>query len=999
VDRKTFLPTVLAALTLLVCYRVSRGADAPPQRAAWTTSRVVGSPEPPPPYRLERTFPKLKFASPVDMTWGPATLNRWFVVEQYGKILSFPPDMAVATADVAIDLKKDLIGLDKVPTARSVSNVYALAFHPDFERNPYAYVCYVLDVPVPGPSADIGSRIARFTVKADGGVPKLDPASEVVMVEWRAGGHNGCCLKFGHDGYLYISTGDAADPNPPDKYNTGQNINDLLCSILRIDVDHAEGGKHYAIPKDNPFVKTPGARGEVYAYGLRNPWRMGVDRATGDFWVADVGWELWESVVRLVPGGNYGWSIMEGPQPVRSDVPRGPTPLIPPALAVPHSDSCSITGGTVYRGTQRPDLAGHYVFGDWETRRVWASKVEAGGKLAPYKLIAESDIRVVNFAEDAGGELYILGYDDGGIHRIVPNDARGAGSFPRKLSETGLFADVARHLPAPGVVPFEVNAAQWNDGATAERWIAVPGSGGVGWNDNKLAFPAGTVLTRTFRLEGVPVETQLLMFDGRRWNGYTYKWNEQRTDAELVPAGGATATFSFADHAEASENQSPSPGNPGEGGGEGSSERSAKTPSPQPSPGVPGEGEGRRQGERVWQFPSRAQCATCHNSFADFTLAYNPMQLDRQVGDSTANNQLDRLRAMNLFPATAPRPPKHLADPYGTAGTVEERARSYLHVNCSHCHRFGGGGSALIDLRYDIPERDRHTIGQRPNLGTFELDDAHVITPGEPARSVMMYRMSKTGRGRMPHIGSQVVDHDGVLLIERWVRQMPHGPRAVSEAGPSLQTTSGALQLALDVERGQVKGEAKERLVKEALASPKEAVRDLFERFAPPGSLAGRLGPVVDAAKLLAMAGDVGRGRQVFYGAGGVAAEAGGLCSQCHRIGNDGQTFGPDLSHVGTKYDKRLLLENILEPSKTIDPKFMTYVCRTKKGQDYSGILVEQTAERVVLRDAQKHDAAIPADDVARLVPQPVSAMPEGLLGSLTPQQAADLLEFLAAQK
>jgi uncharacterized repeat protein (TIGR03806 family) len=892
------------------------------------------------------------------MVWGPAKLKRWFVVEQYGKVLSFPPDVGVGQADVAIDLKKDLLGLDKVPTARSVSNVYALAFHPDFEHNPYAYICYILDVPVPGPSADIGSRISRFTVKAEGGVPKLDPASEVVMVEWRAGGHNGCCLKFGHDGYLYISTGDAADPNPPDKYDTGQNINDLLCSILRVDVDHAEGGKHYAIPKDNPFVKTPGARGEVYAYGLRNPWRMGVDRATGDFWVADVGWELWESVVRLVPGGNYGWSIMEGPQPVRSDVTRGPTPLIPPALAVPHSDSCSITGGTVYRGKQRPDLAGQYVFGDWETRRVWASKVEPGGKLAPYKLIAESDIRVVNFAEDAEGELCILGYDDGGIHRIVPNDASGAGSFPRKLSGTGLFADVAKHTPAPGVVPFEVNATQWNDGATAVRWIAVPGTGGVGWNDNKLAFPVGTVLTRTFRLEGVPVETQLLTFDGRRWNGYTYKWNEQRTDAELVPAGGAAATILGAD---------------------------ASAP------------DGRR--ERVWQYPSRAQCATCHNSFADFTLAYNPMQLDRQVGKSSRNDQLDRLRAMNLFPATAPRPPKHLSDPYGNAGTVEERARSYLHVNCSHCHRFGGGGSALIDLRYDIPERDRHTIGQRPNLGTFDLDDPHVITPGEPARSVMMYRMSKTGRGRMPHIGSQVVDHDGVLLIEQWVRQMPHEPRAMSEGGANLRTTSGALQLALDVERGQIGGEAKERLVKEALASPKEAVRDLFERFAPPGTLAGRLGPVVDAAKLLAMGGDAGRGRQVFYGAGGVAAEAGGLCSQCHRIGNDGQTFGPDLSHIGTKYNKQLLLENILEPSKTVDPKFMTYVCRTKKGQDYSGILLEQTAERVVLRDAQKHDAAIPAGDVARLVPQPVSAMPEGLLGSLTPQQAADLLEFLAAQK
>jgi putative heme-binding domain-containing protein len=134
-------------------------------------------------------------------------------------------------------------------------------------------------------------------------------------------------------------------------------------------------------------------------------------------------------------------------------------------------------------------------------------------------------------------------------------------------------------------------------------------------------------------------------------------------------------------------------------------------------------------------------------------------------------------------------------------------------------------------------------------------------------------------------------------------------------------------------------------------------------------------------------------------GAGGVAAEAGGICSQCHRVGSDGEAFGPDLSKVGAKYAKAQLLENILQPSKTIEPQFVNYVCRTSRGQDYSGILVEKTPQRIVLRDAQKHDAAVPAGDVQRLVPQQVSIMPEGLLGGLTPQQAADLLEFLAAQK
>jgi uncharacterized repeat protein (TIGR03806 family) len=951
VDRTTLLGVVLVALTALPRARVVRGADAPP-RIAWTTSRVAGSPEPPPPYRLERTFPSLKFASPVDLVMGPpGPTHRWFVVEQYGKIFSFPNDSACDKADLAIDLKKDLIGLDRVPTNKGVSNAYAIAFHPQFDKHPYCYVCYILDVQIPGPSADTGSRISRFTVTSAGGVPRLDPASEVVLIEWRAGGHNGCTLKFGRDGYLYASTGDAADPSPPDKYNTGQNLDDLMSCILRVDVDHEENGRHYAIPPDNPFAKTPGARGEIFAYGLRNPWRMGFDRGTGDLWVADVGWELWESVVRIVPGGNYGWSVTEGPQPVRGDLPQAPTPILKPALAVPHSDSCSITGGYVYRGRQRPELLGHYVFGDWETRRVWASKVEGPGKLAPYRLIAEGDIRVVTFAEDDDAELYVLGYDDGGVHRLVANDATAGTGFPRRLSETGLFADVARDEPAAGVVPFEVNATQWNDGATAERFIGVPGTSAVSWNDNKLVFPKGSVLTRTFRLGGTPVETQLLYYDGRRWNGYSYRWNAERTDAALVPASGATASFSVADAA------------------------------------APG---GKR--EQAWQYPSRAQCATCHNSFADFTLAYNAMQLARQAGDS---DQLDRLRAIGLFPARAPKPDKPLSDPYATTGDVDARARSYLHVNCSHCHRFGGGGSALIDLRYDIPPKDRHTVGQRPNLGTFDLADAQIVAPGRPSSSVMLYRMSKTGRGRMPHIGSQVVDHDGVLLIEQWIRRMHTGvtqsPPSLDGEESSLQSTSGALALALKVERGELGAESRKRIVTEAIASSNEAIRDLFERFAAPGQVVARLGANVDATKMLATPGDAARGRQVFFG--------GAQCSTCHRVGDQGESLGPDLSHVSTKYDKRLLLENILEPSKQIDPQFTTYVLRTKKGQDYSGILVKKTAEGVILRDAQKKDVTVAEADIQRFQPHPMSMMPEGLMAGLTQQQAADLLEFLASQK
>src|SRR5262249_28383260 len=292
----------------------------------------------------------------------------------------------------------------------------------------------------------------------------------------------------------YISTGDAANPNPPDALDTGQDLSDLLSSILRIDVDREEHGKPYAVPLDNPFIKTPNARPEIWAYGFRNPWRMSFDRGTGDLWVGDVGWELWEMVYRVRRGGNYGWSVMEGPQPVRPEAKRGPTPILPPALALPHTESASITGGYVYRGKRLKDLAGAYVFGDWVTRKVWGTRFDAEDKVVRHQELAETAQRIVAFGEDTDGELYIVGYEEAGaIHRLVPNEVASERrpDFPRTLSETGLFASVAAHAPAPGVVPFSINAEPWADHAIAERLVAVPGTGTAQMYDRPIPIPGG----------------------------------------------------------------------------------------------------------------------------------------------------------------------------------------------------------------------------------------------------------------------------------------------------------------------------------------------------------------------------------------------------------------------------------------------------------------------------------------------------------------------------
>ena len=266
----------------------------------------------------------------------------------------------------------------------------------------------------------------------------------MILTFW-SGGHNGGCLGFGKDGYLYVSTGDGAEPSPPDGKLTGQDCSDLLSSILRIDVDHHDPGKTYRIPADNPFVKTPGVRPEIWAFGFRNPWKMSVDRATGDLWVGDVGWELWEMIDRVVRGGNYGWSVMEGPQPVLVESKRGPTPILPPTMAHPHSEAASITGGYVYRGRRLADLAGAYLYGDYQTGTIWGLRHD--GKAVTWRgELARTPLHLVAFGETNAGELYLVDHDrTHAIYRLVPNpEGRHPSDFPRRLSQTGLFNSTTR---------------------------------------------------------------------------------------------------------------------------------------------------------------------------------------------------------------------------------------------------------------------------------------------------------------------------------------------------------------------------------------------------------------------------------------------------------------------------------------------------------------------------------------------------------------------------
>jgi len=950
----------------------------PPQagiatRIPWTTSRISGSPDPPLPFVTEQVFPALKFNQCLDMTSAPGS-NRLFVVEQSGKVFSFPNQPDVQAADLVVDFAKEIPGLKAV---------YALAFHPDFERNRYCYVCYIKAADLPD-----GSHVARFQM-ADTDPPTIDVASETTLVTWLSGGHNGCSLKFGPDGCLYISTGDGGPANPPDPLRAGQDLSNLLSSILRIDVDHADGDKSYRIPDDNPFVKMDGARGEVWAYGLRNPWRMSFDRQTGDLWVGDVGWELWEMLYRIERGGNYGWAVMEGWHATHPEWPRGPTPILPPTIDHPHSESSSITDGLTYYGSRLKELRGTHIYGDYDTGKFWGFRYE-NGQVVGHRELADTTHRVVAFGEDHDGELYVLDHTAGTIHRLVPNPMQDQSStFPRKLSETGLFATVADQTPVPGVIAYSINAQPWADHAVAERFVAVPDELSIKAEGATWSFPNDSVLVKTLSLDmeqGNPatrrhIETQILHFDGIEWMPYTYQWNDEQSDAMLVDASGAERTFDVIDPASV--------------------------------------GGTRRQ---AWRFSGRAECQRCHNKWSGPPLAFNTPQLNRAHHyDGAAASQFDTLAHIHLIgkPIAAENRPQ-LADPRNSSADLDGRARAYLQVNCAHCHRQHAGGAVLSKMHYDVPLAESNMIDIRPTQGTFGIHTAQVIAPGDPTRSVLWYRMAKLGGGRMPHIGSTEVDVAGVELIDDWIRQIPSddatagnevAAKTLREAGALdhlfatnatqqaqsvehwLSTTSGALMLLSAIDHDTLPDPIVALAVQQATQHAEVSIRDLFERFLPPDQRVKRLGSVVQPKQILSLPGDAARGKQVFHGTAGIS------CKNCHRIGQDGKEVGPDLTAIAKKYPRAELLESILEPSKRIDAKYLTYLVETKQGRVLTGLLVSKDESEVVLRDATNLLIQVPADDVEQLVTQPKSLMPELLLRDMTAQQVADLLAYLSSLK
>jgi len=380
---------------------------------------------------LKVAYPNLKFTLPLWMTESPDGTKRQFIVEQDGRIWILPKDRAGSDPVLFLDIS------NRRPHRQSEEGLLSMIFHPNFKENGLFYLFYSQQ----GPKRDVISevRVSRTDPnKADLSTERI--VLEVLQPYWN---HNGGAMLFGPDGYLYLSFGDGGNGGDPHLF--GQNGHQLLGKIIRIDVNSRTGNLAYGIPKDNPFVakdkagalktdpfdtKPEGIRPEIWAYGLRNAWRMSFDRETGDLWAGDVGQNKWEEIHIITKGGNYGWSVREGFHAFKQQKSQGE--LVEPIIEYPHTaalaSECkfpehgiglSVTGGYVYRGKKIPSLRGVYLYADHQVGTIWGLRYENGKVTSWRELVGPNALRLLpSFAEDSDGEVYVVSFD-GRIYEFV----------------------------------------------------------------------------------------------------------------------------------------------------------------------------------------------------------------------------------------------------------------------------------------------------------------------------------------------------------------------------------------------------------------------------------------------------------------------------------------------------------------------------------------------------------------------------------------------------
>ena len=673
------------------------------------------------PFVTTNAFPLISFDSPVSVRFAPGDSSRVFVADQVGAIFSIPYSQAADTRSVFLDIT------GTVDAAGNQKGLFDFVFHPNYASNGYLFAAYSAAAPNCAGGAPSCAKVVRYTRSASN--PNVaDPSTALTLLDWPHQVdfqfHYVASLRFGPDGYLYVSWGDGAAGTP------AQDLSTLEGKILRID---PTGGTPYAIPPGNPFVGLPGARPEIYHYGFRHPWRFSFDRATGDLWIGDNGENLWEEV-DYVPAGapagqNFGWWLCEGTHDY-ANFDCGSIQSQPPLFEYPHGPDTgsSVIAGYVYRGAAFPELVGQFVFADIVSGNIFAySRPEA------QRNTIALDQQIDSFGEAPDGELLLVRRFPGAILLLQRNPSLGA-SVPALLSQTGLFTDTAALTPAPGLVEYSVNNPLWSDRASKRRWIALPDGGVARFHaTGDYDFPVRTALVKHFELPAPNgatrrLETRVFVRHATGWSGYTYRWNDAQTDAELLPNGLVEdVTVDFGDGPETQK----------------------------------------------WTYPSSLGCLSCHTAAAGRVLGVRTAQLNRNATyPGGTQNQLDAWTCGGLLEGMTGVPASYRAYPAvaSAAATPQARMRAYLASNCSHCHQPGGPAPGDMDFRFSTLLGAMNLIGVTPQFGTLGVSGAQRIRPGSPDQSVLQLRQQTLdGSVRMPR-GTLIPHTAAISTSYAWIR-------------------------------------------------------------------------------------------------------------------------------------------------------------------------------------------------------------------------------------
>lgn len=658
---------------------------------------------------IQASFPNLPILdSPLAMVQPNNDSSFWFIALREGRVVTI-------NNNASTDQFNEVLDISERVTTTLEKGLTGLAIHPNYPQDNRVFLVYN-DVDQSG-----RSTVSSFTVNTNSQV--IDPNSENVLftLPQPAHNHNGGDIAFGADDLLYVAFGDGGADR-----QTSQQLFNLHGTVVRIDVSNTE----YQIPNDNPFNSgqarcTSGERAEgddtacpeIYAYGFRNPWRWSFDSQTGDLWLADVGESTFEEVDKVISGGNYGWPVMEGN--ICSDGQNCDTSSYQlPITQYPRSVGVSTVGGYVYRGDRWPSLQGQYIWGDTFSSQFLS--VSADSEVgADYTPIFNSGRLIAAMAEGNDGEIYLLNLDGGqgdGIYNLnVEDDGSGVFEMPENLSEVGCF-DTQTKNHSSGVFDYQINSALWSDGANKERAFAIPNNQIIEvLEDGDFDFPDNSILLKHFLNGDTYLETRLLVKLTDGWRGFSYEWNDQQTDATLLSQG--------------------------------------KT---------------KDVGDFIHTYPSSNECDVCHTSAANHSLGLEIAQVNLERSDLGVN-QLDFLSQAGYFDQSLESQNQDRL--YGLndqSASLEDRSRSYLHSNCSGCHR-ADAALDFIDLNYRTAFSQTNTCDVEPSIDDLGIANARIIAPSNADASVLLVRMERLDEHRMPPLASLMVDQNATSLVRDWI--------------------------------------------------------------------------------------------------------------------------------------------------------------------------------------------------------------------------------------